>query len=73
MVLPSAPRNLACQKGEVLAAPRQQAMANFVEVYLTSTGEAEMAFATSARRNQEKFIGWRSTKHGRELLEKGLA
>lgn len=58
---------------DLTAAPRQQAMANFLEVYLVSTKECELAFAPSARRGQDKFIGWRGTGHLRDLINRGLA
>lgn len=51
---------------------KQTAFANFLEVYLTSTHEVEMAFE-KGRRNEERFVGWRSTRHGKELISKGLA
>jgi hypothetical protein len=54
------------------SAPKQSAIAQYVQYFLVSAGECEMSFRPG-RRNTQVFQGWKGTRALVSRVERGLA
>jgi hypothetical protein len=65
--------SIAAKAGIALNTPMaQQAVSDFLGVYLTSTKEAELHFEDNRKAGREIFRGFVGTEHLRDLMSKGL-